>query len=274
MKHLVHHNLINKNVTPYLRVNDHLVSQEQFDLLHDVELDMLVTSPQPNQKDLPRYYDSDTYISHTDSKKGLVPFLYQQVKKHALRKKLRLINRLNQGAGQLADLGAGTGGFLEIAKREGWEVSGVEPDHGARELALRKGLELQESIASLCGKQFDVVTLWHVLEHLPDLEEQIKIIMGLVRPGGHLVVAVPNWRSFDARYYKTFWAAYDVPRHLWHFSKNSLEPLFSESMDLGMVRPMVFDSYYVSLLSEKYRSGKTFSFKALMVGLWSNAGYK
>ncbi len=254
----------------YLKTKDFLVTGEEFSLLYDQEREMLITSPQPAIENLSKYYESEEYISHTDSKKGLVSFLYQIVKKRALQKKLNLIASLNNGTGNLLDIGAGTGDFLKQAKSKSWKISGVEPNGSARNLAQEKGVILKESITDFKGKKFDVITLWHVLEHLPNLEETISKIENLLKPGGILIIAVPNYKSFDATYYKSNWAAYDVPRHLWHFSRKSMEVLFSKDMELEKIKPMIFDSYYVSLLSEKNKTGKQNLIKAFFIGLRSN----
>ena len=255
---------------PYLTTKDYLVSGEAFELIHHVEGDMLYTSPAPDKGDLPKYYESDAYISHTDSGKGLMAYLYQKVKARALRKKVKLISQQNNGVGSLLDVGAGTGAFLEAASKKGWKISGVEPNAQARKIAKGRGIDLSPSMDSLAKEQFDVLTLWHVLEHLPDLDEAVHKITQLVKPGGVLIVAVPNYKSYDAQHYKEFWAAYDVPRHLWHFSKASMKRLFSKDFRFVRAKPMLFDSFYVSLLSEKYKSGNAFSIKAIWIGLLSN----
>lgn len=254
----------------YLSVKDYLVSGESFDLHYDPHLDLLKTFPQPKLEDLSKYYESQDYISHTDEKSGLFSSLYQLVKKWSLQKKATLIFQQNNGLGSLLDIGAGTGDFLKVAKEKGWEVYGTEPNNNAAKLALEKGIVLQSSLNNFEEKQFDVVTLWHVLEHIPNLEETILQLSNLVKPNGTLAIAVPNFKSFDAKYYQEFWAAYDVPRHLWHFSKIAIEKLFSENFNLVKTEPMIFDSFYVSLLSEKYKTGRKFSINAFWIGLQSN----
>ncbi|HBL80115.1 MAG TPA: methyltransferase, partial [Aequorivita sp.] len=254
----------------YLSVKDYLVSGESFDLVHDTDLDFLKTFPQPKIEELPKYYESQEYISHTDEKRGLISSLYQLVKKWSLQKKAKLILQQLGDVGSLLDVGAGTGDFLKVAKEKGWQVHGMEPNKNAANLALEKGIDLKASLNDFEGKQFDVVTLWHVLEHIPDLEETILKLAALVKPQGALIIAVPNFKSFDARYYGKFWAAYDVPRHLWHFSKESMKNLFAENFQLKNIEPMIFDSFYVSLLSEKYKTGRKFSLKAFWIGLLSN----
>lgn len=260
-----------KNNEPtYLLVKDYLVSGESFNLIYDPDLDFLKTIPQPNSDDLPKYYESHDYISHTDEKKGLLSSLYQFVKSWSLKKKTKLIYNLNDGTGSLLDIGSGTGDFLKVAKDKGWEVSGMEPNKNAAKLASEKGIQLKSTIDEFEGNQFDVITLWHVLEHIPNLEETILKLSNLVKPNGTLIIAVPNFNSFDSKYYGKYWAAFDVPRHLWHFSKKSMEKLFSKDFKLHKIEPMIFDSFYVSLLSEKYKTGNKFSLKAFWIGLKSN----
>lgn len=253
----------------FLTCKDHLVSNEMFTLQYDRTKDMLITSPKPRTEDLEKYYQSDRYISHTDSKKGIVPFLYQTVKKYALRKKLLLVHKLNKGNGSLLDVGAGTGDFLVQAKNKGWDVSGVEINEDARNNARAKNVVLEERMSAFDGQQFDIITLWHVLEHIPNLDEMISELQRLLKPNGHLIIAVPNFKSYDARYYKEFWAAYDVPRHLWHFSQSTIPKLFPD-LSLVKTKPMIFDSFYVSLISEEYKNKKHFSLRAFWVGFLSN----
>ena len=254
---------------PFLKTKDFSISQETFELFHDVDLDMLITKPQPENLD--PYYESEVYISHTDSNTTFVDKIYQEVKKYSLARKVNLITSFSKEKKTLLDLGAGTGDFLKIAKSRGWNIEGVEPNHHARIKALEKGIPLKDSIESLPGKKYELITLWHVLEHLPHLENQIQKLVEHLEEEGTLIIAAPNFNSYDAKYYKEFWAAYDVPRHLWHFSKTAIEKLFSKhGLELVNVKPMLFDSFYVSLLSEKYKTGKQNIFKAFALGLWSN----
>jgi 2-polyprenyl-3-methyl-5-hydroxy-6-metoxy-1,4-benzoquinol methylase len=169
------------------------------------------------------------------------------------------------------DIGAGTGDFLFRAKSKGWNVKGTEPNIKARELASKKGVKLIEDSSGFSSASFDVITLWHVLEHVPHLEEQIKELKRLLKKDGLLVIAVPNFKSYDAKKYKNFWAAYDVPRHLWHFSRSSIQNIFDPyGFKIEKTRGLKFDAFYVSLLSEKYKSGSSFSISALWTGLLSN----
>ncbi|MBU0942797.1 MAG: class I SAM-dependent methyltransferase [Bacteroidetes bacterium] len=259
------------NKNHFLTVQDHSVSKETFDLYHDTNLDMLVTSPQPSLENLGRYYESEDYISHTDNKRSLFEKAYHFVKGIALKNKLELINREQITKGSILDIGAGTGDFLSVAKNDGWNTTGIEPSERAKAIAIGKGISFVSNTTDLADSSFDVITMWHVLEHVPDLDFQIKELKRLLRPSGTLIVAVPNFKSFDAKHYGAFWAAYDVPIHFWHFSKNAIKLLFEkEQMVLKTVLPMKFDSFYVSLLSEKYKNGKMNFVKAFLIGLQSN----
>ena len=259
------------NKKHFLTLKDYSVSKETFDLYHDETLDMLITFPQPSLDNLGKYYESEDYISHTDNKRSLFEKLYHFIKNIALKNKLNLINSHQPNKGRILDIGAGTGDFLSVAKKDGWQTIGVEPSIKAKSIAINKGVSFVELTTELENNSFDVISMWHVLEHVPDLDKQIKELKRLLKPTGTLIIAVPNFKSFDAKYYGKFWAAFDVPIHFWHFSKTAIKLLFQkEKMKLNKVLPMKFDSFYVSLLSEKYKSGKMNFIKAFYVGLLSN----
>ena len=259
------------NKKHFLTVTDYSVSKETFELYYDQDLDLLITSPQPSPENLGRYYESNDYISHTDSKRSLFEKAYHFVKGIALKNKLNLINNCSSIKGNLLDIGAGTGDFLLTAKQNGWNTIGVEPSEKAKGIAIGKGIQFSDSTEELESNSFDVITMWHVLEHVPNLEIQIKELKRLVKPNGTIIIAVPNFKSYDANYYGKFWAAFDVPIHFWHFSKTAIKLLFEkEDIKLEKVLPMKFDSFYVSLLSEKYKNGKMNYVKAIWIGLVSN----
>jgi 2-polyprenyl-3-methyl-5-hydroxy-6-metoxy-1,4-benzoquinol methylase len=259
------------NKKHFLTVKDHSVSKEIFDLYYDETLDMLITSPQPDLENLGKYYESEDYISHTDNKRSLFEKAYHFVKNIALKNKLNLINGEQSRKGRILDIGAGTGDFLLTAKNDGWDTVGVEPSERAKNIAIQKGISFVNEISALENNSFDVITMWHVLEHVPNLELQIQELKRLLKPTGTLIVAVPNFKSYDAQHYQTFWAAYDVPIHFWHFSKEAIKSLFEKvDMKLEKVLPMKFDSFYVSLLSEKYKTGKMNYISAFFIGLKSN----
>jgi len=260
-----------KNPTTFITVKDHSVSGETFQLLLDDDLQLLKTHPQPSPDNLRRYYDSEDYISHTDGKRTLFEKLYHAVKQKALRDKIKLIESHNSQKGNLLDIGAGTGDFLVEAKKSGWTITGIEPSDKAKAISVSKGISFANSLAAIPNYSQDVITMWHVLEHVPDVEQQINELKRILKPDGVIIVAVPNYKSYDAQYYGSFWAAYDVPRHLWHFSKTAIKKLFAQQdIDLIKVLPMKFDSFYVSLLSEKYKTGKMNFISGFLTGLKSN----
>ncbi len=260
---------IKKGNKVYIKTKDYTLTNEEFKLYYNKELDLLFTKPIPIN--LEKYYESDDYISHTDSRKSLIDKIYQYVKNYSLKQKLKLINSFNLKNKELLDIGAGTGDFINICKNNGWNVTGVEPSKKANEIASTKGLVLKKELNEIEGEQYDVITMWHVLEHIPNLETYILKLKKLLKKDGVLIVAVPNYKSFDANHYKQFWAAYDVPRHLWHFSKTAISKIFSTvAIKLEKEIPMKFDSYYVSLLSEKYKKSSLPLFKAFYIGFKSN----
>ena len=259
-----------KKENTYSVVKDFSVSGESFSLLLNDEYQILKTDPQPSLDKLPSYYESEDYISHTDGSRTLFEKVYQGVKRNAIRKKVALLSKFSQ-KGSVLDIGAGTGDFLTEAKNKGWNVTGIEPNAKAKQIAISKGVTFSETLEILESHSFDVITMWHVLEHVPDLEFQLSELKRLLKPNGTIIIAVPNFKSYDAKKYKVFWAAYDVPRHLWHFSKTSIEKLFqNKNMKLIKVKPMWFDSFYVSLLSEKNKNGKMNVIRGFFYGFISN----
>ena len=252
---------------PKMVCKDHLVTGEEFQI-SEYENGILRTEPVPS--DLGKYYESDNYISHSDSKSGLQDKVYQLVKSHMLSKKAKWVRRYFK-QGDILDFGAGTGEFLNKMKKFLWNVDGVEPNKTARDLAILKGLNLKPDLSELRIKKFDVISLWHVLEHLPDLEKKIQEFYDLLNEDGILIIAVPNHRSYDAEFYKEDWAAWDVPRHLWHFSREGLtEKFYDFNFELVDEKPLKFDSYYVSLLSEKNKNSSTNPLNAIYRGFVSN----
>ena len=252
-------------------VNDHMVSGEKFALVYNDRYKALETSPKPDISKIGQYYDSENYVSHTDGRSGLFERAYQIAKRFAIGRKLRLIRSLHPETGRILDYGAGTGDFLEESKRAGWNVFGIEPNERARILASKKGVDLVAERSELSIEKFDVITLWHVLEHLHDLDASIEYLVKHLADTGLLIIAVPNYRSWDAQHYGSHWAAYDVPRHLWHFSKHSMEVLFKGRLELFDIRPMRLDAFYVSLLSERYRNNRFGWPAAIWSGIRSNA---
>lgn len=251
----------------YITTKDFLVSGEEFHLQQDRDKELLITSPQPHN--LSPYYKSEDYISHTDNNRGFIASIYQRIKKYSTSKKVRLFDKYAGQNKTILDIGAGTGDLLIRAKQKGYEVAGVDPNSFARKKAFNKGIEIKEELNF--NRKFQLISLWHVIEHLPNPSAEVKRIKECLEEQGTLFVAAPNYKSYDAIYYKEYWAAYDVPRHLWHFSKNSMRQLFEKhNMEIIDIKPMIFDAFYISILSEKYKTGKSNFVKAILIGMVSN----
>lgn len=259
------------NQLPFLTVKDHFLTKEDFRLGKCTSCGLLFTVNRPDVTVIGNYYKSADYVSHSSTKKGIVNRVYGLVRNYTLGKKVKLISELVAGT-NLLDIGAGTGHFLKRAKDEGFTVLGLEPDEDARKVAKELNtvdlLPLSE-LTSLGQERFDAITMWHVLEHVFELNTELESIIGALKKDGVLVIAVPNYTSYDAEYYKEYWAAYDVPRHLYHFSPDVIIKLVeNKGLTFEKMLPMKFDSYYVSMLSEKYKGGSLLN--AFRIGLLSN----
>lgn len=234
----------------------------------------MLTSPQPSEESIGKYYLSDKYISHTGGGKNLFDIIYLYARRVALKWKRRIVEKSSIEK-TILDFGCGTGEFLEEMKTHGWATAGVEPSSIASASAKKKSARIYQSLAEIHQQAFDAITLWHVLEHVHDLNGTLKKLRELLKKNGTIFIAVPNYESADAQSYQSHWAAYDVPRHLWHFSKNNMKQLLeSNGFRLVEILPMKMDSFYVSLLSETYRYPKHSNFvnliKAFFMGLSSN----
>jgi len=259
---------------PFLQCKDYTVSQETFSIVSCKSCGFKFTNPRPDNSVLGNYYKAESYISHTNSKKGIVNRLYHIVRNYTLGKKVNLISSY-VSRGTILDYGCGTGMFLGACKNAGWETFGMEPDDDARKIASEQNLNLFSDKIKIqthvAEKQFDAITLWHVLEHVTDMPETLAFFKQKLKTNGVLIIAVPNHVSYDAEYYKEHWAAYDVPRHLHHFELKSMKSLLENGgFQLIETKPMKFDSFYVSMLSEKYKTGSVNLVKAFLTGLKSN----
>lgn len=256
----------------FLICKDHSVSQESFALVQCTNCQLIFTNPRPKKDELSKYYQSDDYISHTDASTSFINLLYKLARTFTLQAKLRTLRRY-QRSGTILDYGCGTGDFLRTCLKARWSVQGIEPDEKARTIAENKlSITLKQDISEIPkNTKYDVITAWHVLEHVSDLRGTLKNLRKRLEKEGFLFIAVPNVTSHDAQHYREYWAAYDVPRHLYHFSQESFNSLITKSkLKLIDTLPMKLDAYYVSLLSERYLNGKNRFIPALIEGLESN----
>ncbi|MCS6795559.1 MAG: class I SAM-dependent methyltransferase [Raineya sp.] len=293
----------NHQFSSFLTCKDYTVSGEEFHLQKCLNCGFIFTSPRPSSDVLGNYYKSENYISHSDTQKGLINKLYHLARKIALQRKLKLVQRINHfRKGTILDFGCGTGYFLKTCLQAGWQAEGIEPDENARQFASNyTGKQIFSSLQEIYSKKFsftlssfqgryeggsndfsmqnhniidnkfDIITLWHVLEHIPSLNETLSELKNLLNPQGKLVIAVPNRESWDAQVFQQFWAAYDVPRHLWHFSKKDMKALcHKHNLKILEILPMPFDAYYISLMSSKYQTGKIQILKGFWQGFLSN----
>ncbi|WP_107039734.1 class I SAM-dependent methyltransferase [Brumimicrobium mesophilum] len=261
----------NNSFKDFLEVKDHMITKEKFLIVECNSCGFHFTNPIPTPDKIGEYYKSEEYISHSSNKKGMINFLYNTVREITLKEKVKWIKNETNGK-ELLDIGSGTGHFLKTVNDAGFVGIGLEPDADAREFAHKNNhvrSSSQEELYNIDENSFDVVTMWHVLEHVYDLRKDLKRIEEILKSNGKFFIAVPNMSSYDARYYKEDWAAYDVPRHLYHFTERDISKLLAEfGFDLKKVIPMKYDAYYVSMLSEKYKN--RFSLLGVLQGFVSN----
>jgi len=260
------------DIVHYLRCRDHFLSGEDFELDKCSSCGFIFTQDHPDEGNSGKYYESDEYASHNDNK-GTSGILYRISRKIMLRKKLSLIRKVTGlNTGKLLDIGSGSGHFLSWMKNAGWDTLGIEINDKARyQSAAKFGLEVMkpEMISSLNPESFDCITLWHVLEHFQDPFSFVREIRRLLKPEGICIAAMPNYMSHDAMYYGSFWAAYDVPRHLWHFNSETFAR-FSLKAGLKMIElhTLPLDVFYISILSEKYKGTSMYFVQGLLRSLW------
>lgn len=260
--------------TNYLICKDHSVSKEEFAIVQCNDCRFLFTNPRPHPDSLHQYYESDEYISHQNKGNSIINILYRIARYFTLKRKVNLVNKYSEHKGHLLDFGCGTGHFLDAANKDKWKTTGLEPNVIARKQAEAKQLNVVESIEHLpTDKKFDLITMWHVLEHIPNLNTTLSKLYKMLSKKGTLIVAVPNHNSYDARIFDKYWAGYDVPRHLYHFDHESIKNLMKKyKLKVKHILPMKLDAYYVSLLSNKYKhNGHIKPVKSLITGYKSNA---
>lgn len=257
----------------HLWVKDLFLTNEAFEIHECLKCGLLFTEPRPKLEEIAKYYQSEEYYSHQENKKGFVPHIYEEVKSINLKKKYKMATK-DLEPGRMLEIGCGAGDFLHIMEIHGWDCTGIEPSESAKEIATKKVKAVllnPQEINQLEDESFDLITMWHVLEHVDNLKEEIYQLQRLLKKGGRLVLALPNFKSADAQYYKEYWAAYDVPRHLNHFCRESINNIF-KTTDFKRIKTdkLVWDAYYISYMSEKYMNHSLPLLKGAWKGLRSN----
>jgi 2-polyprenyl-3-methyl-5-hydroxy-6-metoxy-1,4-benzoquinol methylase len=265
----------NANISFVLSAKDYTVSDESFEIWECGNCTLRFTQNVPGSEEIGKYYQSENYISHSDTAKGFINNLYHKVRKHTLIQKRKLIIKTTgKSTGNILDLGCGTGAFLAKMQHANWKCSGIEPDENARKKAQELyGLQVKaaDEFYNFPSETFDAITLWHVLEHVHDLHSYTRQLRNLLAFGGKLFIAVPNYTSADEKMYNEYWAAYDVPRHLYHFSPKAMRQLMdTHGLKIEKMKPMWYDSIYVSMLSEQYKTGIQHPVRAMINGMVSN----
>ncbi len=257
----------------FLEVRDYFLTKEDFLIQHCNACGFKFVNPRPDKASIDRYYQSDEYISHDSQKAGFISRIYTIARRVSIRNKYNIVNAF-AGKGKILDIGCGTGEFLNYCTTKNFEVAGVEPNSKAGDFARRVNhIPVVSDLNDLEAAKgsMNCITMWHVLEHVHDLNATLEVIKGLLNPDGVFIVAVPNSTSWDARKYGKFWAAYDVPRHLYHFDKDTMKKLVTKhGFEILKTIPQKLDAYYVSMLSEKYQSGRNRYLKSFAAGFLSN----
>ncbi len=257
-----------------LWLKDEFLTKEDFHICECLNCGLLYTMPRPDKDHIGAYYKSEDYYSHKENTKGFVPKLYERIKKSNLKYKYQLATK-GLSVGKMLEIGCGVGDFLHTAEEHGWECIGVEPSEEAKAIATKRtkaSILSSEELESLADEQFDLITMWHVLEHVDDLRWEMAQLQRLIKPHGRIVIAVPNYKSYDGQYYKEHWAAYDVPRHLNHFNRIVLTKMFkTKGLELKKMDKLKWDAYYISYMSEQYRIHSLPLVRGAFRGLISNS---
>jgi len=253
-----------------MKVKDYFLSQEEFEVTSSRFEGILETQPKLSEKQLVAYYESENYISHQTESKSFLDKVYQTVKNVMIKRKKNIVLSY-QKEGHILDIGSGTGDFLKAFSDENWKKFAIEPNTKLHQKLESENVNIVPSIDHLEQSKYDVITLWHSLEHIPNLDECVVNMKNALKPNGVIIVAVPNYKSYDAKFYKRFWAAWDVPRHVWHFSKKGIQSLFKiHQLELVKIRPLFLDAFYISIVSEKYKKSNNL-LRAFLIGSASNA---
>lgn len=257
----------------HLWVKDYFLTGEAFEIHECLKCGLLFTEPRPDSNHIGKYYQSEEYYSHQENKSGFIPKIYESVKKVNLKHKRKLASK-GMKVGTMLEIGCGAGDFLHEMEQKGWNCTGIEPSKEAKAIAknrVKANILNPEDLATLKDESFDLITMWHVLEHVDNLKDEVRHLQRLLKKGGRLVLALPNFKSADAEYYREYWAAYDVPRHLNHFCRESINNIFKTTkLQLKKIDKLVWDAYYISYMSEKYKNHTLPLLKGAVRGFMSN----
>ena len=257
----------------HLWLKDEFLTNEDFQIHECHSCGLLFTEPRPAKDKIGEYYKSEEYYSHKENKKGFIPKIYECVKKVNLKHKYKIAIK-DKSSGSILDIGCGVGDFLHICEEQGWLCTGVEPSEDAKAIAAKRikaQILASEELEQIPDESFDIITMWHVLEHVDDIRWQVAQLQRLIKRDGRIIIAVPNHKSYDAAYYNEKWAAYDVPRHLNHFSKETIVKIFkTNGLNLVETDKLRWDAYYISYMSEQYKHHKFPLIKGVYRGFVSN----
>ncbi len=260
-------------MTPVLQAKDYTVSKNTFTIVRCASCDLQFTNPRPEADQAGYFYQSENYISHSNTQKGLINKLYHAVRTITLKQKTSLIQNEQKGNKNLLDIGCGNGHFLHACQQAGWNCTGMELDpETAKRAAQLTQQKIYANLSSIPAEaKFEMITLWHVLEHVYEIDGYFQFFQNRIIPGGKLLLALPNSNSFDASYFNEYWAAYDVPRHIYHFNPQTIQSLASRyGFKLSKQKGQIFDSFYIALLSHEYKTGNKKLIASFLIGLWSN----
>ncbi len=257
----------------FLKTKDYFYSKKEFTIQECLSCGFRFTNPRPQEFELNSYYDSENYLSHSSQKRGVLTYFYNLIKNYSIRKKFNLIKNLTSGK-SILDIGSGSGEFINYFNKKNWQTLGIEPNEYARNYATSTySIKVQDEthISNIKDNSFDVISMWHVLEHVPNLNERIIQLKRILKDNGVIIIAIPICNSFDAKYFDKYWAAYDVPRHLYHFTQSSFAKLMEKhNLSIEKIIPLLFDSFYISMISAKYKSGSSKIINSLLTGFRSN----
>ncbi len=245
---------------------DYLVTGESFKVYLDENKIIGKTFPAPKKSEMFKYYDSNQYLPHSYNNKNLITILYSVVKRQMHRKKLEWMSRQLNHNSSVLDYGCGTGDFVNYLRSKSVMAYGYDPN-------IKFNLDSPDYLTNNFDwgvNKYDIIFLWHVLEHTHDPFVLLQSLKKLLKKNGKIFIAIPNFKSFDSTYYRKYWAGYDLPRHLWHFSRKSIYQIAEQNnFKIHTEKRLYLDAIYVSFLSEKYKSSRFPYLQGLIIGFIS-----